>query len=103
MASEVRYSGWFVSDVPATVAFYEKAFGLRLRYMHPSRAYAELEGEGTLLAFIGEGLAGELRRLGDLRYRPDRAAAEAASASGDGAADLQRAASEPEMAAKQKA
>jgi catechol 2,3-dioxygenase-like lactoylglutathione lyase family enzyme len=36
MALHFRYSAFFVSDVPATVAFYDKAFGFRLRYMHPS-------------------------------------------------------------------
>jgi integrase len=41
MATHMRYSGWFASDVLATVAFYEKAFSLRLCYMHPSRGYAD--------------------------------------------------------------
>jgi lactoylglutathione lyase len=80
MAPRPRYSGWFVADVPATVAFYEKAFGLRLRYMHPSLGYAELEAKDTLVAFIGEGFIADLRLLGDLRYRPDRDAADAAAA-----------------------
>jgi catechol 2,3-dioxygenase-like lactoylglutathione lyase family enzyme len=80
MASRLRYSGWFVADVPATVAFYQKAFGLRLRYMHPSLGYAELEAKNTLVAFIGEGFVSDLRLLGDLRYRPDRDAADAAAA-----------------------
>ena len=102
MASAFRYSGWFVSDVPATVAFYERVFGLRLRYMHPSRAYAELEGDGTLLAFIGEGLVDRLSGVGDLRYRPDRAAADAACAVGDGAADRQQAGSTIAMTANRR-
>ena len=79
MAARSSYSGWFVSDVPATVDFYVKTFGLRLRYMHPSLGYAELESKGTVLAFIGEGFAEDLKLLGRLRYGPDRAAAEAAA------------------------
>ena len=80
MTSRFNYSGWFVADVPTTVAFYQKAFGLHLRYMHPSLGYAELEGENTLVAFIGAKFIANPSRLGDLRYRPDRAAAEAAAA-----------------------
>ena len=53
MDARSSYSGWFVSDVPATVDFYVKTFGPRLRYMHPSLGYAELESEDTILAFIG--------------------------------------------------
>ena len=58
MASRFNYSGWFVADVPATVAFYQKALGMRLRYLHPSGRYAELETEDTIVAFIGEGFRG---------------------------------------------
>jgi catechol 2,3-dioxygenase-like lactoylglutathione lyase family enzyme len=43
MALHFRYSAFFVRDVPATVAFYDKAFGFKQRYMHPSSGYAELD------------------------------------------------------------
>ena len=43
MALQFRYSGWFVSDAPARGVFYEKAFGLTLRYMHPSSVYARID------------------------------------------------------------
>ena len=80
MALRFRYSGLFVSDVPATVAFYEKAFGLNLRYLHPSSGYAELETGDTLLAFVGEQFIKETRLLGGLAYAPNRADTSAAAA-----------------------
>jgi lactoylglutathione lyase len=79
MAVRFRYSGWFVSDIPATVAFYEKAFGLTLRYMHPSLGYAELETGDTLLALVGDEFIADLKLLGDLHYTPNRAEAAAAA------------------------
>ncbi len=39
---KLKVVGFIVADVPATVAFYENAFGLALHFMHPSRGYAEL-------------------------------------------------------------
>ena len=33
---QLRVTGFFVRDVPSAVSFYEHAFGLALRYMHPS-------------------------------------------------------------------
>lgn len=47
---QFRAAAFFVQDVPATVHFYKSAFGLKLRYMHPSSGYAELETGPTLLA-----------------------------------------------------
>ncbi|MBI3789634.1 MAG: VOC family protein [Gemmatimonadetes bacterium] len=44
----------YVPDVPASVAFYERAFGLARRFVHESGAYAELETGATALAFAGE-------------------------------------------------
>ncbi len=45
-----------VLDVPAAVAFYEAAFGLRCRFVHPS-GYAEIETGATALAFASHALA----------------------------------------------
>jgi uncharacterized glyoxalase superfamily protein PhnB len=69
---ELRYTALFVRDVPATVSFYECAFGLALRYMHPSRGYAELETGATLLAFVGERFLDDTKLLGELQLRPNR-------------------------------
>lgn len=75
-----RYSCIIVRDVPATVAFYEKAFGFPLRFMHPSRAYAELETGATLLSFFGESFIANQKLLGDLPFRPVRPDAEPVTA-----------------------
>lgn len=44
----------YVPDVAATVAFYERAFGLTRRFMHDTGSYAEMETGGTALAFAEE-------------------------------------------------
>lgn len=62
MQLDFRYTGFFVQDVPATVDFYQRAFGLGLRYLHPSQGYAELATGATLLCFVGE----EFLRAADL-------------------------------------
>ena len=36
-------TGFFVEDVPATMDFYRRAFGMKERYVHPSWGYGELE------------------------------------------------------------
>jgi lactoylglutathione lyase len=44
----------YVADVPATVAFYEKAFGLTRQFLDESGSYGELETGQTVLAFANE-------------------------------------------------
>lgn len=46
----------YVSDVLATVNFYEKAFGLKQRFIHDSNTYAEMETGHTTLAFVDENI-----------------------------------------------
>ncbi|MBZ4413819.1 VOC family protein [Myxococcus sp. XM-1-1-1] len=48
----------YVPDVPATLAFYEKAFGLKRRFLHESNTYGELDTGTTALAFASEEMAG---------------------------------------------
>lgn len=48
----------YVQDVPATIAFYEKAFGLKRRFLHESNQYGEMETGTTALAFASEDMAG---------------------------------------------
>ena len=61
----------YVPDVVATVAFYERAFGLTRRFMNETGQYAEMETGGTALAFAQEdfvasnGLAFRKNRAGD--------------------------------------
>lgn len=70
------YTAFFVENVPQTVAFYQAAFGIPLKYMHPSQGYAELRTGATLLAFIGEAFTAEQRLLGDAKLRTNRATAD---------------------------
>lgn len=49
----------YVADVPATVEFYERAFGLTRRFLHESNMYGEMETGGTALAFAAEALIEE--------------------------------------------
>jgi lactoylglutathione lyase len=47
----------YVPDVPATIAFWEQAFGLARRFVVEGGDYGELETGGTVLAFASEALA----------------------------------------------
>ncbi|MBD2362003.1 VOC family protein [Anabaena minutissima FACHB-250] len=51
------YTILYVKDVAQSVAFYEKAFGLKQQFVHESKQYAEMETGGTTLAFVSNGLA----------------------------------------------
>lgn len=53
------YTIFYVDDVLKTVGFYEKAFGLKTRFVHESNAYAEMETGQTRLAFTSKALAKE--------------------------------------------
>ncbi|KIA77935.1 Uncharacterized protein ysfE [Parachlamydia acanthamoebae] len=65
----------YVLDVSATISFYEKAFGLKLRFMHESNQYAEMETGQTTLAFANENFA-----MASLQFRPNRQKEQAAGA-----------------------
>lgn len=65
------YTILYVEDVPATIGFYERAFGLRRRFVHESGDYGELETGGTALAFSS------LRLMAELGKHPQRASASA--------------------------
>jgi catechol 2,3-dioxygenase-like lactoylglutathione lyase family enzyme len=65
----------YVEDVPMTISFYEKAFGLKLRFLHESNQYAEMETGQTALAFVNENFAGE-----SPQFRPNRPNEQAAGA-----------------------
>lgn len=47
----------YVTDVAATVAFYERAFGFERRFLHEDNLYGELIAGSTILAFAGEEMA----------------------------------------------
>jgi lactoylglutathione lyase len=65
------YAILYVRDVSASLAFYERAFGQRRRFLHESREYGELETGATALAFAALDLAAS--NLPD-RFRPATAA-----------------------------
>lgn len=47
----------YVKNIQETVTFYEKAFGLKRRFIHESGTYAEMETGTTALAFVDEEFA----------------------------------------------
>jgi lactoylglutathione lyase len=60
----------YVPDVPAAVAFYEAAFGLKRRFVHEAKQYAEMETGATSLAFVDETFVATFLP-GFARNRPD--------------------------------
>ena len=46
----------YVPDVAASLAFFEKAFGLKTRFLHESGTYGELETGATTLSFAAHEL-----------------------------------------------
>jgi lactoylglutathione lyase len=54
----IRFSHtiFYVKDVVQAVDFYEKAFGLKIKFIHESSMYAELETGNVILAFANEEL-----------------------------------------------
>lgn len=65
----------YVEDIPSTISFYEKAFGLKLRFLHESNQYAEMETGKTTLAFANENFA-----MGSHQFRLNRQKSQAAGA-----------------------
>jgi lactoylglutathione lyase len=65
----------FVNDVAASLAFYEKAFGLARRFFHDDngKAYGELETGATRLAFVSLALAQEQLKQKIVAASPDKA------------------------------
>lgn len=47
----------YVANVPASLQFFETAFGLTTRFLHESNTYGELETGETALAFAADELA----------------------------------------------
>jgi lactoylglutathione lyase len=51
------YTILYVKDVVESVAFYEKAFGLKQRFVHESKQYGEMETGEVKLSFAANELA----------------------------------------------
>ncbi|WP_029032048.1 VOC family protein [Salinarimonas rosea] len=67
---KLRYTILYVEDVPASLAFYERAFGLARGMLHPSNDYGELATGNTTLSFSSRRL---IRALGKDPAAPDPA------------------------------
>lgn len=53
------YTIVYVDSVEASLAFFERAFGLARRFLHESGSYGELETGATALAFVDHATARE--------------------------------------------
>ena len=64
----------YVNDVAASLAFYEKAFGLARRFFNDDngKAYGELETGATRLAFVSLALAKEHLKQEIVAAAPDK-------------------------------
>ncbi len=51
---KLGYTIVYVPNVPETMDFYERAFGLETRFLHESQQYGEMETGDTALAFADE-------------------------------------------------
>ncbi len=56
----LAYTILYVQDVPRSLAFYQAAFGLQVRFQHESGEYGELETGNTRLAFSSRALMTQL-------------------------------------------
>jgi len=57
---QFKYTIFYVDDVNETLDFYIKAFGLKLKMLHQSGEYAELDTGSTTLSFAAMHLMNEL-------------------------------------------
>lgn len=53
---KLGYTILYVPDVAASLAFHERAFGLKRRFLHESGTYGELDTGATTLAFAAHEL-----------------------------------------------
>lgn len=55
----LAYTIIYVPDVLEALAFYEKAFGIKTKFIHESKVYAELDTGSATLSFLSETRAEE--------------------------------------------
>ena len=58
----LRYTILYVDDVPSTLDFFERAFGLQRGFLHESGDYGELKTGETKLAFSSTALMQQLEK-----------------------------------------
>lgn len=87
---QFAYTILYVNDVSASLAFYQSAFGLSVRFQHESGDYGELNTGATVLAFSSRAL---MRQLGKNPQpaRADAPCSEMAFSTSDVTAAVQRA------------
>ena len=56
---KLGYTILYVADVAASLSFFERAFGLKRRFLHESGTYGELETGETTLSFAAHELGDE--------------------------------------------
>lgn len=61
------YTIVYVPDVPASLKFFNDAFGITMRFLHESNTYGELETGETALMFAGHALRDSNFRDGFVR------------------------------------
>lgn len=66
---KLGYTILYVADVASSLSFFERAFGLKQRFLHESGSYGELETGETTLAFAAHEL-GEMNFPGG-HFRAD--------------------------------
>lgn len=85
-----RYTILYVDDVPATLGFYEQAFGLTRAFLHESNDFGELATGETKLAFCSVALLRQMGKTVSARA-PDVPSSEIAFETDDVAGALRRA------------
>lgn len=84
------YTILYVPDVPATLKFYDAAFGLKTRFLAEGGDFGELDTGSTALAFCSHSLLQQMGKTPQVAD-PDKASSEIALCTPDVAAALARA------------
>ncbi|MGL4858674.1 MAG: VOC family protein [Enterobacteriaceae bacterium] len=58
---KLQYTILYVDDVRRTLAFYQQAFGLKVKYLHEEGDYGELDTGNTTLSFSSRALLKQLK------------------------------------------
>lgn len=59
----LKYTILYVNDVPKTLEFYQQAFGFKVKMLHESKDYGELDTGETILSFSSLRLMTELGKF----------------------------------------
>lgn len=92
VSMQLSYVILYVADVPATMDFYSRAFGLQTRFLHEGGDYGEMATGGTRLAFSAISLMESMGKQVAMSA-PERPAFELAFTTDDVPASLARATS----------